>query len=155
MALSGVSEGAHTYSAKATDAAGNASPASNTVTVTVDKTTPKVSSVNPASGATKVARNTSVTVTFSEAIDSKTLVTTPTDPANPNVGTSTTFTLTKQGSTTPVTAKVSYDTATKKVTLKASANLEARTKYTVKMSGVKDLAGNALTAYTWSFTTGS
>ena len=38
--LSGVSEGSHTYSAKATDAAGNTSSASNTVTVTVDTKAP-------------------------------------------------------------------------------------------------------------------
>jgi hypothetical protein len=40
--------------------------------------------------------------------------------------------------------------------LTPSSNLAARTKYTVKMSGgVKDLAGNALAPYTWSFTTGN
>jgi alpha-tubulin suppressor-like RCC1 family protein len=38
--LTGVSEGAHTYKAKATDAEGNTPPASNSVTVTVDKTAP-------------------------------------------------------------------------------------------------------------------
>src|SRR5215204_4175145 len=47
IALSGVSEGAHTYTARATDAAGNTSSASNSVTVTVDKTPPKVDSVIP------------------------------------------------------------------------------------------------------------
>jgi Bacterial Ig-like domain len=40
IALSGVSAGAHTYSAKATDAAGNTSSASDSLTVTVDKTAP-------------------------------------------------------------------------------------------------------------------
>jgi len=40
IALSGVSEGAHTYSAKAKDAQGNTSSASSSVTVTVDAQAP-------------------------------------------------------------------------------------------------------------------
>jgi probable HAF family extracellular repeat protein len=158
IALSGVSEGSHTYTAKATDAAGNTSSASNSVAITVDKTPPKVGNVSPARGATQVARNTSVMATFSEAIDPKTLVTTLKDQSNPNLGTSTTFTLAKYGTTTPIGATVSYDDSTNKVTLTPSSNLAARTKYTAKLSGgVKDLAGNALAnvPYTWSFTTGS
>jgi hypothetical protein len=142
--LSGVSEGAHTYYAKAKDEAGNTSSASNTVTVTVDKTPPKVSSVSPTSGAKNVAPNTSVTGTFSERMDPATLSTS-------------TVTLVKDGTTTPIiSATVSYNDSTKKVTLKPGSNLEARTKYTVNMSGgVKDLAGNALAPYSWSFTTRS
>jgi probable HAF family extracellular repeat protein len=159
IALSGVSDGAHTYTAKAKDAAGNSSSASNSVTITVDKTPPTVTGVSPARNATKVARNTIVTGTFSEKMDLKTLVTIPKDLANPNVGTSTTFTLVKYGTTTPlISATVSYNDSTKKVTLTPSTNLAAKTKYTVKMTGgVKDLAGNALAnaPYTWSFTTGS
>ena len=141
IALSGVSEGAHTYSAKAT-VSGNTSSASNTVTVTVDKTAPKVSSVSPTSGARNVARNTSVTATFSEKMDPATLTTS-------------TVTLVKSGTTTPIiSATVSYDNSTKTVTLTPSSTLGARTKYTAKMSGgVKDLAGNALAAYSWNFTT--
>src|SRR5215207_6104894 len=66
IALSGVSEGAHTYFAKATDAAGNTSSASNSVSVTVDKSAPKVDSVIPKEDATGVDRTTNVTATFSE-----------------------------------------------------------------------------------------
>ena len=47
-ALSGLSEGAHTYTAKATDAAGNFSPVSNARTLTVDTTAPTVNNVSPA-----------------------------------------------------------------------------------------------------------
>jgi hypothetical protein len=144
IALSGVSEGAHTYSAKAKDAAGNTSPVSNTVTVTVDMTPPKVSSVSPTSGAKNVARSTGVTGTFSERMNPATLSTS-------------TVTLVKDGTTTPISATVSYNDSTKKVTLTPQSNLDARTKYTAKVgSGVKDLAGNALAAdYSWSFTTRS
>jgi hypothetical protein len=75
---------------------------------------------------------------------------------DPATLTTSTVTLVKNGTTTPISATVSYDDSTKIVTLKPSSNLAAKTKYTVKLSGgVKDLAGNALAPYTWSFTTGS
>jgi len=143
--LSGVSEGAHTYSAKAKDAAGNTSSASNTVTVTVDKTAPMVKSVTPSDRATGVSPSTTATASFSEDMDPATLTTS-------------TFTLTKQGSATPITATVSYDTTTKTATLKPSSTLAANTKYTATVkggaSGTKDKAGNALASNkVWSFTT--
>jgi hypothetical protein len=156
--LSGVSDGAHTYKAKATDAQGNTSSFSNSVTVTVDKTAPAISSVYPASGATEVGLWGSVTASFSEKINPKTLVTTPKDPANPNVGTSTTFTLVKDGTTTPISATVSYDDYNKKAWLTPSTDLVANTTYTATIkggsNGVKDLAGNALGQdYGWTFKT--
>jgi hypothetical protein len=118
------------------------------------------SSLMPASGATNVARNTIVAASFSEAIDPKTLVTTPKDSANPNVGTSTTFTLVKDGTSTSIDATVSYKDSTNTVTLDPSSNLAHNTKYTAKITGgtngVKDLAGNPLASdFSWSFTTGS
>jgi probable HAF family extracellular repeat protein len=153
--LSGVSEGAHTYSAKATDAGGNTSTASNFVTVTVeDKTAPTVSGVSPAPGATKVARNTCPIVTFSEKMDPTTL-------------TSSTFMLVRYG-TTPISTRMElYHWPNQTgASLCPSSNLAARTKYTVKIKGgtdgVKDLEGNQLGGgnqasgdYWWSFTTGS
>jgi alpha-tubulin suppressor-like RCC1 family protein/subtilisin family serine protease len=143
--LSGVSDGAHTYSAKAKDVAGNTSSASTSVTVTVDKTAPKVSSVSPASGAGKVARNTPVTATFSEKMIPEVFS-----------STSTAVKLVKNGTTTPISAMVSYNVSTKTVTITPSSRLAANTKYTVKLSpGLVDLAGNELAPYTWSFTTGS
>jgi probable HAF family extracellular repeat protein len=156
MDLSGVSEGAHTYSAKATDAGGNTSTASNFVTVTVeDKTAPTVSGVSPAPGATKVARNTCPIVTFSEKMDPTTL-------------TSSTFMLVRYGTTTPISTRMElYHWPNQTgASLCPSSNLAARTKYTVKIKGgtdgVKDLEGNQLGGgnqasgdYWWSFTTGS
>jgi hypothetical protein len=69
-----------------------------------------------------------------------------------------TFTLTKQGTTTPVAATVGYDATAKNATLNPSADLEAGATYTATIkggaNGVKDLAGNALaTDKTWSFST--
>ena len=55
------------------------------------------------------------------------------------------FKLYKKGSTTALTATVSYDAATNKAVLNPSANLERRATYkAVITTGAKDLAGNAL-----------
>ena len=145
--LTGVSEGSHTYTAKATDAAGNTSNASTAVTVTVDKTVPTVSSVTPLAGAIGAAVSASITATFSEDMDAATL----TEPNNP------TFTL-KAPDGSSVTAAVSYDAATKRATLDPGSNLASNTTYTATIkggsTGVKDLAGNAIEQdYSWTFTT--
>ncbi len=63
IALSGVSEGAHTYKAKATDTAGYISFASNSVTVTVDKKAP-AGTVSINNGASSTSSR-SVTLTLS------------------------------------------------------------------------------------------
>ncbi len=96
--------------------------------------------------ATDRAGNTSsacanVAATFFEAMNPKTL-------------TASTVKLVRSGTTTVVPAAVSYDAATRKVTLTPSSNLTAGTKYTATVAtGAKDLAGNPLsTAKTWSFT---
>jgi len=117
---------------------------------TTDTTPPTLTSIAPADGATGVAVTTNAEATFSEAVAPSTI-----SDAN---GASTTFTLLKHGSTTPVAAHVSYDSATNKATLNPDADLEAGVTYTATVKGgtggVKDLAGNALAAdTTWSFTT--
>jgi hypothetical protein len=63
------------------------------------------------------------------------------------------FTLSKGD--TPVSANVSYDSASKKATLDPDSDLEANTTYTATLTtSVKDKAGNALAQnYTWTFTT--
>ena len=131
---------------RATDAAGNTdnSPASRTWTV--DATAPTVGSTTPADGATGVQRNTNLSATFSEKMDPATLSTS-------------TVTLTKAGSTTPVQAKVSYDGGTKTLTLNPfpdnpKQKLARRTTYTVKISGAKDEGGNTLADKVWTFKTG-
>jgi probable HAF family extracellular repeat protein len=158
IALSGVSEGAHTYTAKATDAAGNTSSASNSVTVTVEKDDPLVSDVYPVDGATGAVRNTDIAARFSEPMD-------------PATFTSSTVTLVKDGTTTPISANVLYGESNGyyKVVLSLpypfGFSLDPQTKYTVKIkggtNGVKDLEGNQLFNgnqasgdYWWTFTTG-
>jgi len=158
IALSGISEGAHTYTAKATDAAGNTSSASNSVTVRVDKSAPKVvdSSVIPKEDATGVDRTTNVTATFAEDMMASSI-------------NGTTFKLFKKGSTTKIAATVSYDPTSRTATLdpfgSTTTRLARGTTYkAVVTTGAKDLAGNqfdqnptldGLQQKTWFFTTTS
>jgi len=109
-----------------------------------DTTSPAVSAVVPAEGATEVALEANAEASFSEAIDPTTI-------------TNTTFALTKADGT-PVAATVGYDSATKKATLDPDADLDPTADYTATLKGgsegVKDPAGNPLAAdKIWSFTT--
>ena len=144
---SALSDDKHSLTAKATDAAGNTSSASDpAVSVSIDTAAPTVSSVSPSENATAVALDESVSATFLEAMDSASL-------------TDQTFYLTKQDTPdTHIGTSITYDAATKKATLTPSATLEAGTTYsaTVKggTGGAKDAAGNTLAADKgWSFTT--
>jgi glucose/arabinose dehydrogenase len=107
-----------------------------------DTTAPKVMSTTPASGATQVGAGVNVTASFSEAMDART---TDGDPSTIN---STTFKLVKlnsDGTTTRITAAVSYDATTKKAILNPSSNLiSGRTYKATVTSGAQDMAGNAL-----------
>jgi probable HAF family extracellular repeat protein len=156
IALSGVSDGSHTYTAKATDAAGNTSSASNSVSVKVDKSAPKVvdNSVIPKEDATGVDRTTNVAATFSEDMMASSI-------------NGTTFKLFKKGSTTKISATVSYDPNTRIVTLNpfdsTTTRLARGTTYkAVVTTGATDMAGNqfdqnltldGLQQKTWFFTT--
>jgi alpha-tubulin suppressor-like RCC1 family protein/subtilisin family serine protease len=62
IALSGVSDGSHTYTARATDAASSTSPASNSVTVKVDSAPPQT---NIASGPSGPTNDTTPAFSFS------------------------------------------------------------------------------------------
>jgi hypothetical protein len=113
-----------------------------------DTIAPTVASRSPAPGATGVAVDTSVTATFSEAMDAATITTS-------------TFEL-RNASNAVVTATVSYDGAARIATLRPASALAASSTYTATVRGgstdprAKDTAGNALAAsVTWSFTTGS
>ena len=108
-----------------------------------DTTPPTVTAQSPAPGATGVAVGVSPTATFSEAMNAGTL-------------TMSTFTLVKQGTTTPVAATVSYTGQV--ATLDPSVSLEAGATYTASVkggpSGVADVAGNRLASdVDWTFTT--
>jgi Ca2+-binding RTX toxin-like protein len=110
-----------------------------------DMLAPRVQAVSPANLTTGVSLTAKVEATFSEDMDRSTL-------------TSSTFTLAKQGSTSPVAAHVAYDSVNRKATLDPDSDLEANTSYTARVkggtSGVKDLTGNALEQdHSWAFTT--
>ena len=138
-------EGSHTFEVRAVRSGGAADPTPASYTWTVDTTAPTVGNVSPADAASDVALTANVEASFSDWIDSQTL-------------TSDTFTLTKQGSTIQVAAKVTYDSTSHKATLDPTSDLEANTTYTATVKsgsdGVKDQAGNALEQdYSWTFTT--
>ena len=111
-----------------------------------DTTPPTVTSVSPASGATKVLNNVAPIVLFSEAMTAST------------VTSSTVFLKDNNGAVVPST--LAFDAAANKATMTPASGLTDSSVYSVVVkggsSGVKDLAGNALVAdLTSSFTTGT
>jgi Concanavalin A-like lectin/glucanases superfamily/Bacterial Ig-like domain/Bacterial Ig domain len=140
-----VANGSHTLTAIARDSSGNLkTSAAVAITVANDTVPPAVVSSSPANGASGVPTMTSVTVTFSEAINAATLTTS-------------TFVL-RNAANTVVPATVSYNAATRVGTLDPSAELAASTTYTATITGgaagVKDVAGNPLAGnLVWSFAT--
>src|SRR5262249_11026174 len=129
-------DGPYQTPAAARDAAGNG-VTSPQVSVTVDNTAPTVTAKTPAAGATNVDADVNLTVTFSEAIEPTTI----------------SFVL-KDAANNTVAGALSYDAATKTVTLNPNSDLNLNAGYTATLSGVKDVAGNPLGApLTWSFTT--
>jgi N-acetylneuraminic acid mutarotase len=109
-----------------------------------DTTAPTVTAVAPQEDATNVAASTNVSGTFSEPVDPVTV-------------SSATFTVVKEGTTSPVTATVTYLTGSNTARYDPNENLEPGATYTAKLkggpSGVMDVAGNPLAAdKAWSFT---
>jgi hypothetical protein len=132
-----------TVTTGARDAAGNPMTAAKTWTfTTADVVAPTVTSVVPASGATGVALNTTVRVTFSEPMLVSTI-------------NSTNITLRPTSSATPITATVTYEAGTNTAVLTPSAPLSPSTNYTVTVTtGVRDASNNALASqFTSTFTT--
>lgn len=107
-----------------------------------DTTPPTVTGVSPGIGATDVSITTTVTATFSEAMDASTINTS-------------TFILVNGGS--PVSGTVTYADAGTTATFTPSGNLNHATTYTATVNtGVKDLAGIAMASdYSWTFATGT
>ena len=104
-----------------------------------DTTAPTVSSTSPVNNATGVAPNGNISVTFSEVMTPLTI-------------TGTSFTL-KQG-VTVVPGVVTYVGLI--ATLNPTVDLTSGLVYTGTITtGAKDLAGNPMAAYTWSFTAGA
>jgi hypothetical protein len=107
-----------------------------------DTTPPTIIYNSPGTGATGVSINTSVVVTFSEAMNSSTINTTN-------------FTIRKDNTFVNLPATVTYDQATKTATLTPVDPLEPGVRYIVELSDkITDLAGNPLPGFSWSFTTG-
>ena len=132
IALSGVPEGSHSYTAKATDAAGNASARSEVRMLIVDTAAPLVSRVVPQENATRVAPGANVNAYFSEAMTAGSVNTTA-------------VRLFKKGTAAPISAMVGYDASTNKAVLNPTANLKRGAKYiAVVGTGAEDLAGNGL-----------
>ncbi|CAA9395404.1 MAG: hypothetical protein AVDCRST_MAG03-881 [uncultured Rubrobacteraceae bacterium] len=135
-----ISDGTHTFTARATDAAGNTSPESDPLKVTVDTVAPSVVGVSPAHRATGVSPRANLVATFSEVMGEATV-------------NRTTVKLVRSGTTRAVPAAVTYDATTSKATLNPSAKLMPGTRYTATVTtGVEDLAGHSPSATkAWSF----
>ena len=103
---------------------------------------PTVTATTPAAGGTGVNPAIRPTATFSTGMDSSTI-------------TSSTFTLTAAGSSTPIPATVSYDPSSTTATLTPSAPLAPTTTYTAAVTtAAKSGGGVALQSpATWTFTT--
>jgi uncharacterized repeat protein (TIGR01451 family) len=133
--LTEVSEGSHSYTAKANDLSNNTSTESEARTVIVDMTAPRVEAWTPE--GKKVSPTARPTVTFSEAMNEGSV-----EAANAN-GMPTTIVL-KKGSV-QVAATVELDETGEKATLRPTRALKRGATYTVTVtSAATDAAGNAL-----------
>jgi len=103
--------------------------------ITVSSSAPSVSSQTPLDNATGTAITVSPTVTFSEAMDSSTV--------NTN-----TVQLRASSTDAIINSVVTYNVSTYVATIDPVASLSNSTQYYIWVSGAKDAAGNAMTAYT-------
>jgi hypothetical protein len=119
--------------------------ASNYVWTFTTGTIPSVTSTNPTNGAMNVAINEKITATFSEAMNSTTIMAAGT------------FTLAVTTGGAAVPGTVTYVAATNTATFAPAANLVPSTQYTATITTAAQsaAAGNGLAAnYVWTFTTG-
>jgi hypothetical protein len=92
-----------------------------------------VAARTPVSGATGVARTTTVSAAFSEPVSGAAM--------------------TLSGPAGAVPGATAYNAATSTATFTPTASLAASSAYTVTVNGAKDAAGNTMAATSWSFTT--
>ncbi len=111
----------------------------------IDLTGPMVTAVSPAAGAVDVSVDTSVSASFSEALDSATL----------NEDTLRLFDLTDPDAPVPVPGNITYDSVAYTAVFTPDSPLSHQTAYAGQISGaVADLSGNAMAApFGWGFTT--
>ena len=132
VALVDVPNGTHTYTATATDAFGNVSPASTAISVRVDTIHPRVIRVRPVNGADEVRRGANIRAWFSEDM-------------RPGTITKANVRLVEARTGDRVRARLTYDPVTRKVKLNPRRDLAADTRYKAIIgTGVRDIAGNAL-----------
>ena len=103
-----------------------------------DVTPPTISAQSPAANATGVSTLIDVRASFSEPIQSATLV----------------MQLRNSGNQL-VAAAVTYDAPSRTATLDPTAELTGSQTFTVTVSGARDLAGNTMATVSWAFTTGT
>ena len=106
-----------------------------TTSAAPDSTPPTVIAVAPTSGGVVASPFQIITATFSEDVQPDTLV----------------FAL--HNGSAPIAATIAYDPTTRTVSLRPAAALTPSTNYSVLLSGARDLAGNPMSPYNWSFTT--
>jgi hypothetical protein len=107
-------------------------------TINQDTATPAITSIAPTANATGIGSNSTIRIQFSEAPD----------PISVN-----TSTLTLTANATSIPWNATFDTTGTVLTIVPQAALPASTQVTVSLSGVNDPAGNALPAYSSTFTT--
>ncbi|MBB4935992.1 hypothetical protein FHR32_000297 [Streptosporangium album] len=101
-----------------------------------DADTPTVTGTDPVRDATNVPSNTTVKVTFSEAVsEARFTVMDPTDAL--------------------VQGTLAGDNGNAEWTFTPASRLAAQTAYRVEVSSAKDTSGNVMAPYTWTFTTGA
>jgi hypothetical protein len=143
-----------TISSAAKDLSGNAliagavpNPWTFTTGTVANAAGPTLTQEFPADLATLVGIDTTISATFSAAM-------------NPATINTTTFLVTVTADGTPVSGTVAYDVASQIATFTPLANLASSTQYTATVSpAAQDLSGNALVpgmvANPWKFTTGT
>ncbi|WP_426978011.1 peroxidase family protein [Pseudarthrobacter sp. O4] len=146
VVVTGLTNGtAYTFDVAATNGVGTGAASARTATAVTPRTEfvlPTITARTPATGQRSVSQVADLTATFSEPV-------TPVNGSN--------FVLrlvTSPTTTTVIPAVVTYNATTRVATLNPTATLLADRTYTATMSGVRDVAGNTMTASSWSFLTG-
>lgn len=137
----GLSQGRHTASIMARDAAGQLSEARD-ARWTVDTNGPKVVDRDPGKNATNVSPAKHLKVTLSEEVTG---------------ATTRTVKLFAEGSPKATPVVVSYNPRKNIITIVPRSRLRSGTRYSIELlgGGIKDLAKNQLSPTLWRFTTGS